>query len=251
MRRFMTFLPLLAACCGCPVTQSQDVPVPASRHVEPVTGEQYRQYVPKDYRADRKWPLVVTLHGTRAPAYDTDDKQINEWKKLAEDRQFIVVAPRLQSVQGILPVIKSIWFKDLARDEQVILAVIDEVCKKYNIDEKCIMLTGFSSGGYPMYYTGLRNPERFNALAARACNSSIEIFERIKLTDKARKLPIFIFWGKDDFKPVQDQSWAAFRYLRERRFRKTERKEIKGGHLRRPDIAYRFWKKYLPEEYRR
>lgn len=234
---------VLVACGGCPVWQSQNVPVPAERRVEPVTGERYWCYVPDNYTADRRWPLVVTLHGTDDPAYDTYTKQINAWKKLAQDEGFIVVAPKLQSVQGVLPVIRPLWLKNLRRDEDVILAVLDEMARRYAIDQRRVLLTGFSSGGFPMYYTGLRNPGRFNCLVARSCNCELEIFERIELTDAAREVPILIFWGKDDFARIRDQSWAAFRYLRRHGFNNTEMEEIDGGHIRRPDLAYDFWKR--------
>jgi predicted peptidase len=249
MRRFLVFLPLLAACSGCPVWQSQDVPVPATLEKEQTTGAEYWRYVPKDYSTDRDWPMVVTLHGTIP--YDTPKTQINEWKRLAEDKQFIVVAPRLASTQGILPVISSRWFKDIERDEKVILAVIDEMCKNYRIDKNSIMLHAFSAGGFPLYYTGLRNAGRFNALVARGCNCRTDLLEQIKITPEARKLPMLILWGKDDNILVQNQSWMAFRFLRENGCFEAQKKEFMGGHLRRPDLAYDFWAKYLPERHRR
>jgi len=244
MRRFVLFVPLLAACSGCPVWQSQDVPVPATLQEEPTTGTEYWRYVPEGYSPDRDWPMVVTLHGTIP--YDTSKRQIDEWKKLAEDEQFIVVAPYLTSTQGLLPVIPERWFKHLERDEKVILAVIDEMCKNYRIDKKAIMLHGFSAGGYPLYYTGLRNPQRFNMLVARGCNCRMELLEQIKITEDAKKLPVFILVGKDDSILIQDQCWMAFRYLRERGCFETVRKEFKGGHLRRPDLAYAYWRESPP-----
>jgi len=209
----------------------------------------YRLYVPTSYTDDRQWPLVVTLHGTYL--WDGPVRQISEWGALAEEHQFIVVAPHLRSVQGVLPVPQQWWFDDLAKDERAVMAIIDEVCRNYRVDRNVIMLTGFSAGGYPLYYIGLRNPQRFQMLIARACNSSIRLFERIKLTDAARNLPIVIFWGKEDLAPIQKQSWQAFRWLRRHRFYRAERHEIRGGHLRRPEVAYRFWRKSLPPRYRR
>ena len=243
---FGMFVVLAGLVSGCPVTQPQDTPVPAVREVEPKTGRDYRLYVPSTYDQARAWPLVITLHGTHG--WDSSNAQIKEWKALAEEEGFIVAAPSLQSVQGILPVVRSFWFDDLAVDERAVLAIIDEVSDNYNIDPNAVLLTGFSAGGYQLYYIGLRNPDRFNALIARACNSHLDIFERIELTDEARQLPIEIFWGKDDLKPLRDQSWAAFRYLRERGFCRAHRQETKGGHFRRPEMAYKLWEKYLPEQ---
>lgn len=250
MRRQMALVALLALLSGCPVPQRQDVPNPQQSLKEPTTGRKYSLYVPSYYSADHKWPLVVTLHGTYG--WDGHVRQVKEWKYLAEQKGFIVAAPFLKSVQGILPRFKKPWFKNLASDEKAILALLDELIPKYSIDPNAVLLSGFSAGGYPMYHVGLRNPTRFSMLIARACNSSISLFERIKFTDETRKLPVMIFWGKDDLKPIQDQSWEAFAYLRGRRkCFKTRKREIEGGHLRRPDIAYGLWEPHLPAEYKR
>ena len=48
---------------------------------EPQTGGKYYLYVPKNYDAEKAWPLVVTCHGTEP--YDTAARQAKEWKALA------------------------------------------------------------------------------------------------------------------------------------------------------------------------
>lgn len=248
MRKCIVMFLLLVALSGCPVTQSQDTPVAAKKLFHADTGRRYWLYVPSYYSEERLWPLVVTLHGTFG--WDGDKSQIKEWKHLAEEKGLIVLAPELKSVQGIFPIIRDVWYKDLQDDERAILAIIEQVSAGYRIDPKAVMLTGFSAGGYPMYYVGLRNPKRFDMLIARACNSRQDLFDKIEITDDARELPIMIFYGKDDLRSIQKQSWGAFRFLREQRCFQTQRKEIRGGHLRRPEIAYEIWAERLPQEYR-
>lgn len=251
MKRAVLFATLSAVTAGCPY-----VP-PETRHphvnvTEPITKTRYWCYVPSYYSEDRDWPLVVTLHGTNP--WDGRTRQILEWKDTAEQRGLIVVAPQLASTQGPVPVIPSVWYakeSDLRHDECMILAVIDHVVRTHRIDEESILLTGFSSGGFPLYYVGLRNPERFDMLIARDCNSTLGLFERIKLTEEARKLPIAVFWGKDDLPAIQEQSWDAFRYLREHGCENTTRKQTHGGHLRRPDIAWQIWSQRLPRKHLR
>jgi predicted esterase len=236
---------LSGALAGCPY-----VPPETSRpHVnvtEPVTGADYWLYVPSSYTADRDWPLVVTLHGTEP--WDGRTRQILEWKDTAERNGLIVVAPALESTQGPVPVIPSVWYaseQGLRRDERVILAVIEQVRRNYRIDGHAILLTGFSSGGFPLYYVGLRNPTFFDMLIARDCNSTLELFRRIEISQDAKKLPIMIFWGRDDLQTIRDQSWDAFRYLREHGCLQTQQQVIRGGHLRRPDLAYKVWSRRL------
>ncbi len=243
----LALLPAMLLLAGCPVTQSQETPVEALQFDEENTGAQYHVYLPSYYDAQRDWPMVITLHGTYG--FDSASAQIKEWKALAEEKGFIVVAPVLKSVQGILPTVKSLHMSDLQVDEQIILNVLDAVCGKYHVDRKSVMLTGFSAGGFPMYYTGLRNPTKFNMLAARSANYEPELIENVPMNDDIRRLPIAIYWGKSDLKPIHDDSWAAFRYLRTHQCKKVEEFEFVGGHLRRPDLAYKHWLKYLPERH--
>ncbi len=249
MKRYLILAWMLVFVGACPVPQSQDTPVSETKLSVDPTGAEYWIYAPSYYSEDRDWPLVVTLHGTHG--WDSSKAQIKEWKHLAELQGFLVIAPELRSVQGILPVHDKLWYRDLETDERTIVLAIEEVSKKYRVDGGAVLLTGFSAGGYPLYYVGLRNPKLFNMLIARACNSSERLFERIEATDEARKLPIKIFWGKDDLKPIRDQSWYAVRYLSEHGFRRVDYKKTRGGHLRRPEIAYRYWRETLPAAYRR
>jgi len=249
MRRYLLVSAWLVLLTGCPVTQRQDTPVPEMRLATAETHSKYWLYVPSDYTPQRQWPLVITLHGTHG--WDSSKAQIHEWKYLADQRGFIVAAPDLRSVQGILPVNDTLWLRDLDADEKTILAVLEDVSAKYRVDRRYVLLTGFSAGGYPLYQTGLRHPDKFSMLIARNCNSDLKIFQRIELTDQVRRLPVVVFWGKDDLTEIGRQSWQAVRWMGERGFTNLHHKKYAGGHLRRPETAYSYWRRILPEEYRR
>jgi predicted peptidase len=242
-------LPLVGLLAGCPVTERQDTPVSEKRLADPGPKRPYWLYVPSDYSDQRSWPLVITLHGSHV--WDDSRRQVLEWKYLAEQKGFIVVAPDLVAAEGILPKNEKTWPGDLASDEQAILAIIDELSQKYHIDANCVMLTGFSAGGYGMYYTGLRHPERFQMLIGRAVDSSMDIFENVPLTSQVRDMHIALFWGLDDVGPIRQESWDAVEWLSNHHFTHVQHKRIKGGHLRRPELAYELWKPLLPAEYRR
>ncbi len=255
----LAVMPLFLA--GCPLVP----PETKNPHLtlkEPVTKNRYHVYIPSYYSDDSDWPMVVTLHGTNP--WDGQTRQILEWRDTAEKYGLIVVAPKLSSTQGSVPVVPSVSYaspKKLAKDEKAILAVIADVRRKWRIarrpagpngepGKELMLLTGFSSGGFPLFYVGLRHPEMFDMLIARDVNCTNELLEGIELTDEAKRLPILIFWGKDELKAIREQSWATFRYLREHEAYGTERRSTKGSHLRRPDIAWEEWSKRLPEEYR-
>jgi len=245
MKRYIILLMLAWILPGCPVPSTPDTPVKAMKKSHFVTGTKYYIYVPSYHKNNRKWPVIITLHGSFG--WDGPMRQAEEWQYYAEKYGFILVAPSLSSAEGILPVLW--WDSKLKKDEINVLAILDEVVENYNGDPKSVMLSGFSAGGYPMYYIGLRNPQRFSMLVSRGGNSSMKIFENIELTDEARKLPIMIFWGKDDLF-TKTAGWRAFRWLRQNDVSTAEMKKVKGGHLRRPEAAYLFWRRHLPKEYR-
>ena len=241
MRRLVVLI--LGACfvAGCPVLS----PAPEGKILDLDTADSdagYSLYVPKWYTPQEDWPLVISLHGTFG--YDGAHRQVREIAYLADRYGFILVAPQLKSVQGILPVEKHLWRRDLARDRALVLELIDELAGKYNIDTQSVLLTGFSAGGFVMYDAGMRHPDRFHMLVGRSINCSTDIFEDIELTDAARRLRIFLFWGQDD--PAADMGWQAYEYLRMRGFYNTRKRRIKGGHWRHPKVAIDEWMLYLP-----
>ncbi len=143
MRRFVLFLiPWTGLLAGCPLPVHPPTPVKPKLHKEPSTRRSYWLYVPSYYSADREWPVVIPLHGTYG--WDGAWAQCMEWKYVAEKHGFLVASPRLRSVQGILPTVKSLWFRDLDKDEELVLAMIDDVAGKYRVDRKAVLLTGFS-----------------------------------------------------------------------------------------------------------
>ena len=127
----------------------------------------------------------------------------------------------------------------LADDEKAVLAIIRQVCRDYRIADrpggggKLILLTGFSSGGFPLYTIGVKHAGLFDMLIARDCNYFDGLMNGVTVGEAARRLPIVVFWGKDDL-TIRDQSWKAFRWLRENGCKGARQKIIEGGHLVAP-----------------
>lgn len=230
---------------GCSMHLTADTPVEEIRLTNSATGTEYWIYVPSYYEdePERKWPLLVTLHGRFL--MDNAKKQVREWRGLAEQKGFIVIAPSLASTR-LGHATDAGLMEDIARDEKAVLAILDEVDAKYGdrINREAILLTGFAEGGYPLYYIGLRNPGRFTTIMARSCYSEFHILEKIKLTEDAKEIPVMLYWGRDDTRGVQHDSWDAFRFFSERDCN-THQKEIKGGRRRTPDTAFRYWLRFI------
>ncbi len=247
----LTFLSV--SLTGCPIWHSTDTPVDEFALTEPATKSKFYLYVPSDYEPTRKWPLVVTLHGT--PGYDNASRQAKEWKIFAEEHGFIVLAPKLTSAQGVLPVSHSSRMKQLATDEKRVLSAMAETKKRYSIDERNVMISGYSAGGFSMYYIAMRNPNKFSTMVARLCNCNMKVLKALPVSSASRKIHMLIFFSKTGINPIYSkhnpigwQSWAAFEYLRRQDHRSIEIDAVEGGHHRHPEVAYAFWRKYWPKQ---
>ena len=245
--RFVVFSIALSAAslmCGCAVTQSQDTPVQQRHELDPSTGRGYWIYVPSTYNHSRPAPVIVSCHGT--PPYDIAEHHIREWKMLGEQNGCIIICPELVATDGIIgdgPIV------GMLTDERYILSILSTLGYRYNIDRANIMITGFSGGGFPTYWVGLRHPEIFSVVAARNCD-----FNEGNLDGwyppEALNTDVLVYYGQNDPGAIQGQSENAIRYLRSKGF-KVEWRTIPGaGHERHPEVAMEFfrrhWRKPVP-----
>jgi predicted esterase len=159
------------------------------------TLQPYAVRIPAGYdpRAAKKYPLIVYLHGSAS-----DETNLTGVDYLSEG-DAIELAPR-----GRGP--SNAYTRDHAQEdiEEAIAAVV----QSYPIDEKRIILTGFSMGGYGVYRTFFEHPERYKALAVFSGNPSIgnEYFPGEGHPDfladrnlaKFKGMSLFIFHGRED-----------------------------------------------------
>jgi dienelactone hydrolase len=119
-----------------------------------------RAYLPAGYTADRRWPLVVQLHGynpanpeyIRWWAVDTRHHAIQNLDRGADGPVYIEPHGRGNtSYQGL--------------GEKDVLRAIDETKKVLSIDEDRVYLMGDSMGGWGTWQVATRNPEVFAAIA--------------------------------------------------------------------------------------
>jgi poly(3-hydroxybutyrate) depolymerase len=237
MMRLTVVVPVLlvALAAGCAVTQPEDTPVPHRFQKDPVTGKGFFIYVPSSYHHSRPAPLIVTCHGS--PPFDVAEHHVREWKMIGEQNGCIVIAPVLVGTDGILgdgPLV------GMLENERTILSVISLLGYRYNIDKANVMITGFSGGGFPVYWVGLRHPDVFSVVVARNCNFSAYNVDGW-YPPEAKKMPVFIYHGQNDPGAIVDQSQKATTYLTAKGF-KVETMVLPGtGHDRRPEVAMEFF----------
>ena len=222
---------------GCAVTQPQNTPRDYQHLIDPVTGRPFYIYVPSTYRHDRAMPVIVSCHGT--PPYDVANHHIREWKWYGEQNGCIVVAPVLKATDGLLGDGPLVGMYDC---ERVILSLMSLLQYRYNIDRANIMITGFSGGGFPTYWVGLRNPDVFSCVVARNCNFSEGNLDGW-YPPEAKTLAVKVYYGENDPGAITAQSNRAIRYLRSRGFT-VETAVIPGaGHERHPEVAMEFFRR--------
>lgn len=239
---------LLAAAAvlsGCHVPWTPPVG-PYFREIDPITGRGYFIYVPNDYTETKAWPVIVSCHGT--PPYDVAEHHIQEFKYYGQTNGCIVIAPDCDGTDGI--------FGDgptgpMLDDERFILSILSLLGYRYNIDMANIMITGFSGGGFPAYFVGLRNPDIFSTIVARNCNFSEHNtdgwftppdFTARPAAGKPNQQFIMIYYGENDPGTIKIQSDNGINYLRRVGYTVETTIIPQAGHDRHPEVAMRFFR---------
>jgi poly(3-hydroxybutyrate) depolymerase len=239
-------LVLTAMAAGCAVTQQQNTVAKETHEVDPTTKCGYWLFVPsmydpgsKMYRPDRPpAPLIVTCHGTWP--YDVANMHIREWKWCAEQNGCIVVAPELGATDGIFGNGPT---AGMLSDEKFILSIISGLGWHYNIDRANVMITGFSGGGFPTYWVGLRHPDVFSVVVARSCNFS-KSNTNGWWTPESLRIAIEVYYGDNDFDVIKSQSDDAVEYFRGAGFAVEKQIILACGHERHPEVAMEFFRQH-------
>ena len=230
---------LMVGGCVVPPRLRQDTPVSQRREIDPVSGRAYWIYVPSNYTHSRSWPVIVTCHGT--PPYDVAEMHIREWKMLGEQNGCIVISPELTATDGIFGDGPIVGMLD---DERFILSIISLLGYRYSIDRSNIMITGFSGGGFPTYWVGLRNPGVFTCVVARSCNFSEHNLDGW-YPPEAVSQSVMIYTGEGDPGAIRAQSETGIAYLRSRGFQVETKVVPNIGHERVPENAMDFFRRHM------
>ena len=149
----------------------------------------YQVYVPADYQTKPTWPAILFLHGAGESGDDIQKVKIHGPPKLAaagKEFPFIVVSPQCPEGQR--------W------DNDVVLALLDEVTERYRVDRGRVYLTGLSMGGFGTWSLGLAHPGRFAAIAP-ICGGGDPLALLLadpKKVNALKTLPVWAFHGAKD-----------------------------------------------------
>ncbi len=147
----------------------------------------YLLYLPKDYDKEEKWPLVLFLHGSGERGDNVDLVKVHGPPKLiaaGKDFPFIVVSPQCP---------KDMWWEPIE-----LVALLDDIERKYKVDADRVYVTGLSMGGFGTWRLAAYAPQRFAAIAP-ICGGGETYW-----TKQIAHIPTWVFHGaKDSVVPVE------------------------------------------------
>ncbi len=173
------------------------------------TDQPYAIYLPKDFNAKKKYPLVISLHGAssnhrlnlrrvfgRSNQDDESDVEATRYFPAWPDVDFIVASPLARGTMG---------YQGLA--EKDVYDVLADVEARFPIDEDRVYLTGLSMGGGGTLWLGLSRPDIWAAIVP-VCPAPPP--ETGDLALNALNVPIHFFQGGDDpvVKPEGTREWV-------------------------------------------
>ena len=227
---------ILLALCAAPFALAADTQTVATfeKTITRKVGYQYLLSLPTGYDAasDKKWPVILFLHGsgergtdpwkvaihgppklirgpipavaTPAPAPGTkaptppppetpEARALREQSAVFLKANFIVVSPQCPA---------NTWW-----DDDGVLGLLDDIAAKYRTDPTRHYLTGLSMGGYGTWSVGMKYPERFAAIVPICGGGSTVDIRRTGRDKKAAltSLGVWAFHGaKDPTVPLEE-----------------------------------------------
>jgi poly(3-hydroxybutyrate) depolymerase len=152
----------------------------------------YSIFVPANYAADKKWPVILYLHGAGERGSDGVLQTTVGLGPFVKERAatfpFIVVFPQCEDTQGR---ILTAW-SPTSPDGRRALAILDAVEKEFSIDGHRRVLTGWSMGGYGTWNLGAADPRHWSAIVPVSGGGDPA------WASKLAEVPIWAFAGLND-----------------------------------------------------
>jgi predicted peptidase len=117
----------------------------------------YQVFVPDNFTPDKKWPVILFLHGAGERGSDGEGQTaIGLPARLRLDPRFpaVVVMPQCE---------RGAWWGDPKMEAQA-FGALDAAMKEFKGDPQRLYLTGLSMGGYGAWAFAYKYPDRFAAV---------------------------------------------------------------------------------------
>lgn len=206
----------------------------------------YRIMFPKNYNPNKKYPLVVFLHGAGERGTDNEKQLKNggQWlmNNLQSDYPAIVIAPQCPETdywvnvkQEDLPKhspmkLKFTFYKDSVANPsmQLLMGLTKEWINSGKVNKKQIYVGGLSMGGMGTYELLTRMPKTFAAAFVMCGAVNLDWFRKHN-----KKTPLWLFHGSKDHIVSVDYSREAYQVLND------GKREIK--YTEYPGVYHNSW----------
>lgn len=152
----------------------------------------YVVFVPANYRADKPSPAILFLHGAGERGKDNHLQLTAGLAPFVQARAatfpFVVVFPQCESSAAR---ILEAWQSGSPDAKRALLA-LDDAQKRYSIDPKRVVLSGWSMGGYGAWSLAVAEPSRWSGVVPLAGGGEVGGIAA------AKNVPVWAFHGSDD-----------------------------------------------------
>jgi len=211
----------------------------------------YLVQLPPEYNPYRRYPAVVTLHGTGTTASQQVDWWAGGWTKdgwragQASRYGYIVIAPEWTVEHQ-----KQYGYS--AREHAAVLDSLRDACRRFSVDTDRVFLSGHSMGGDAAWDLGLAHPDLWAGVIPIVAQSDRYCAH---YWENAERLPFYVVCGELDGSKLLDNSRDLDRYL-QRGYNCTVVEYLGRGHehfyeeiLRIFDWMGRFRRDFFPREF--
>ena len=178
---------------------AQPVPAPQAtgrffdQTIRDESGEhKYVVFVPASYRDDRPSPAILFLHGAGERGKDNRLQLTAGLAPFVHARAktfpFLVVFPQCESSEAR---ILEAWQANNP-DGRCALLALEDASKRYRIDPKRVVLSGWSMGGYGAWSLAIAEPSRWSAVVPLAGGGDVRQVAALK------DVPVWAFHGALD-----------------------------------------------------
>ena len=202
------------------------------------TGEKipFALFVPSNYNAVKRWPLIVGLHGAGG-LYDSM-MRYEGLIDMAERDGFVMVTPLgyhpfggfgiersgLNPPPAIAQALRTLPANISQLSEQDVMTVLANARQEFNVDPERIYLWGHSMGGSGAYHLAAKFPDMWAAVAVAAPDPAATLAQ----LERLKRIPILVLQGDADQARRVEQTRASVAQMKQLGMEHVYL-EIKGG----------------------